>query len=88
MSLPLTFTSCLLLLLNTFNLLLEDFGQKLLKLVLLAQRGLEGGKQSPLSLLQLGYVSPLQFQLLITLLQLTLSGKRREDVTDKYIRIY
>lgn len=86
--LPLTFTSRLLLLLNTFNLLLEDFGQELLKLVLLAQRSLEDGNKSLLSLLQLGYVSPLQFQQLITLLQLTLSGKRGGHVMDKYIRIY
>lgn len=70
--LPLTFISLLLLLLNTFDLLPEDFSQKLFKLVLPAQGGLEGSSQGPLSLLQLGYLSMLQLQLCITLLQLTL----------------
>lgn len=78
--LPLTFISSLLLL-HTFDLLFEDFGQKLFKLVFFAQRGLEGGSQSLLSLLQPGDVSLLQFQLFIILLQLRLSGGRGEDRT-------
>lgn len=77
---PLTFISCPLLLLHAFDLLPEDFGQKLFELVP-AQRRLEGSSQGPLSLLQLGYLCSLQLQLLVTRLQLRLSGQRGEDVT-------
>lgn len=76
--LHLTFTFCLLVLLNTFDLLLEDSGQLVFKLVLQTQHRLESNIQGLLSLLQLGYLSLHQLQLFNTPLQLTLPGEGGE----------